>query len=136
MNFLKFFLAIAIGALCTGAALSVSIYFLSLYNRESSTLMSFGNMEYILAIVGAVLGAIIGGISGAIIAGFQMGLFPAIFFGVIFYILVGTVLHYIAVNPLPNEGVKYMWIALIIDGVVSSMIISLINTNGRSTELQ
>lgn len=107
MNFLKISLAIVIGALSTGATLSIATYFLSL-NRSSSgggNFISFSNPENLIAIVGAILGVIIGGISSAVIVGFQLNFLKAILFGFIFNFLLGIALLIITQEPWTNNTV-------------------------------
>lgn len=128
MYLLKFSFAVIIGALSTGAALSVISYLLSLYGPSSGgNFISFSNPETLLAIVGAMVGVIIGGITGAVVFGFQLNFIKAILFGFIFYFLLGVAL--IMVTQETNREMWFGLLAFSTNGIITGAIISLIRTD-------
>ena len=133
MNVMKFCLAMLIGVLFTGVTLAVAGYCLSLSKASSrgGNFISFSNPEYLIAIVGVVLGVIIGGISGATIFGFQLSFLRAVLFGLVFNLFISVVLF---VWTEGDADVLPIFIVLILVGMANGAIVSLLNTGQKSTE--
>ena len=132
MSFTKIAMGILLGAGFSGIMLSLAYYFIAITDTTSSNPIGDArDWKWVILAIGAIIGAVLGGVSGGIIAGLQASFPKAVIIGFVLNLVLSMIFFVWSGGPMGNHFLKYSMISMIIAGVISAAMVSLL-VSGKS----